>query len=172
VRYPRGRGLGVPLDEGYKEIPIGASEVLREGRDMVIFAIGTTVAPSLQAASDLAKEGLDVGVVNCRFVKPLDARLAQLAAPSGRVLVAEENARQGGLGGAVLELLNDLGMEGIRLARIGLPDQFIEHGPIELLREKYGLDKAGITRGARDLCRESEWKKGKAGSAAVGKRSR
>ncbi|MBW2144216.1 MAG: 1-deoxy-D-xylulose-5-phosphate synthase, partial [Deltaproteobacteria bacterium] len=151
IRYPRGTGLGVTLDPEYKTIPMGQAEILQEGNDLMILALGNTVPPSLEAGARLEKEGLSVSVVNCRFVKPLDNRLAEIAASTGRVLVVEENIRQGGLGGAVLELFNDLGIENVRIKRIGLPDKFIEHGPANLLRENYGLDTTGILKAARDL---------------------
>ena len=151
IRYPRGRGFGVSIDPEYKAIPIGKSEILREGNDLAILAIGNMVYPSLNAAVALEKEGLSVGVVNCRFVKPLDKELVDIVSPSGRVLVVEENIRQGGFGGAILELFNDLGLKNMSVKRIGLPDKFVEHGPQDVLREKYGLDSAGIMREARDL---------------------
>ncbi len=122
-----------------------------EGDIIEIFALGSMVAPSLEAAALLRKEGVSAGVVNCRFVKPLDQGLVDLAAASGRVLVAEENIRQGGLGGAVLELFNDAGLRDVRVRRIGLPDKFVEHGPQDFLRAKYGLDSAGILQEARSL---------------------
>ncbi len=151
IRYPRGRGIGVPMDPEYKTIPIGKPEILREGNDLQILAIGSMVYPSLNAATALEKEGLSVGVVNCRFVKPLDKGLVGIVSSSGRVLVVEENIRQGGFGGAILELFNDLGLKNMSVKRIGLPDKFVEHGPQDFLREKYGLDSAGIIREARDL---------------------
>ena len=110
--------------------------------------------PSLAAASLLEKDGFSVGVVNCRFVKPLDKRLGELAASSGKVLVVEENIRQGGLGGAILELFNDMDLKDIRVKRIGLPDRFVEHGPTALLREHCRLDTSGILKEARNLCNE------------------
>ena len=151
IRYPRGRGIGVPMDTEYKTIPIGEPEVLREGNDLHILAIGSMVYPSLNAAAALEKEGLSVGVVNCRFVKPLDEGLLDIVSSAGRVLVVEENIRQGGFGGAILEFFNDLGLENMLVKRIGLPDKFVEHGPQDILREKYGLDSAGIMREARNL---------------------
>lgn len=151
IRYPRGRGIGVPMDTEYKTIPIGKAEVLKEGNDLQILAIGSMVYPSLNAAATLEKEGLSVGVVNCRFVKPLDKGFVDIVPSAGRVLVVEENIRQGGFGGAILELFNDLGLKNMSVKRIGLPDKFVEHGPQDILREKYGLDSAGIMREARDL---------------------
>ncbi|MBW1707683.1 MAG: 1-deoxy-D-xylulose-5-phosphate synthase, partial [Deltaproteobacteria bacterium] len=152
IRYPRGKGHGVPMDKNYKNIPIGEAEILRQGKDLLILALGSTVYTSLEAADRLEKEGCSACVVNCRFVKPLDRQLGELAGSIGRVLIVEENIRQGGLGGAVLEMFNDMGIENVRIKRIGLPDKFVEHGPAALLREKYGLDSSGILKDARDLC--------------------
>jgi 1-deoxy-D-xylulose-5-phosphate synthase len=151
IRYPRGRGLGVPLDSEYRIIPIGESEVLKEGKDLTMIALGSMVPPCLEAAAELEKEGVATTVVNCRFVKPLDKRLADYSGKTGKVLVAEENIQQGGLGSAVLELFNDLGLKDVTVRRIGLPDRFIEHGPVEVLKEKLGLDKAGIVEAAKSL---------------------
>jgi len=156
IRYPRGNGIGVPMDQDYITIPIGKAEILTEGKDLVILALGNTVSPSLEAAIALEAEGFSVGVVNCRFVKPIDTTLGKLASSSGRVLVVEENIRQGGLGGALLELFNDLGIDNVLVKRIGLPDKFIEHGPTNLLREKYGIDTSGILKEARDLCQRDQ----------------
>jgi len=152
IRYPRGPGIGVSMDPAYKKLPIGEAEILREGRDMLIIALGSMVSPSMEAAKLLDREGLSVGVANCRFVKPLDPRLADYSRAVGRVLIAEENIIQGGLGGAVLEMFNDIGLGDIHVKRIGLPDKFIEHGSLSFLREKYGLDISGIARQARELC--------------------
>ncbi|UCB50108.1 MAG: 1-deoxy-D-xylulose-5-phosphate synthase [Deltaproteobacteria bacterium] len=154
IRYPRGTGLGVPLDPEYKTLPIGESEMLSEGKDLMIIALGSMVSPSMEAATVLQNEGFSVGVVNCRFVKPLDKSLAEQVRAVGKVLVVEENIRQGGLGSALLELFNDHDLHDVRLKRMGLPDRFVEHGPLALLREKYGLDKSGILKEARDLCRQ------------------
>lgn len=151
IRYPRGKGLGVSMDKDYKSIPVGQAEILRQGKDLLILALGSTVYPALEAAAILEKDEISVSVVNCRFVKPIDVGLGDLAVSIGRVLVVEENIRQGGLGGAVLELFNDMDLTNIRVKRIGLPDMFVEHGPTALLREKYGLDTSGIVKEARNL---------------------
>ena len=151
IRYPRGRGAGVALDPEYKVLPIGESELLKEGKDLTLIALGSMVLPSLEAAAELEKEGFSATVVNCRFVKPLDKALADYSTKTGRVLVVEENILQGGLGSAVLESFNDLGLSEVTVKRLGLPDRFVEHGPVEVLREELGLDKAGILRAARAL---------------------
>jgi 1-deoxy-D-xylulose-5-phosphate synthase len=153
IRYPRGSGLGVPLDKDFQEIPMGRAEPLRQGDDLTLLALGSMVAPSLEAAETLAAEGIQAEVVNVRFVKPLDPLLKDLALKTGRVLVVEENTRSGGLGGAVLEDFNDNGILGqVAVRRIGIPDRFVEHGPPSVLRERCGLDAASIHKEARDLC--------------------
>ena len=154
IRYPRGTGYGVTLDPEYKDLPIGQSELLRQGKDLYIMALGSMVFPSMEAAQSLEKEGLSVGVINGRFVKPLDEKLAEYARTTGRIMTVEENIRQGGFGGAVLELLSDLDIRDVRIKRLGLPDRFIEHGPVAILKEKVGLDKTGIMNEARELCRD------------------
>lgn len=151
IRYPRGRGLGVPLDPEYRILPLGESEVLKEGKDLTLIAVGSMVHPSLEAAVEMEKEGLSATVINSRFVKPLDKKLSDHAGKTGKVLVVEENIRQGGLGSAVLELLSDLGLRGVIVKRLGLPDSFVEHGPVEVLKEKIGLDTKGIIQAARAL---------------------
>ena len=151
IRYPRGRGVGVSLDPEYRVLPIGEAEVVREGNDLMIIALGTMVGPSLEAAEILDREGLSSCVVNCRFVKPLDPKLADHARSIGKVIVVEENIKQGGLSSAVLELFNDNDLTNVCVKRIGLPDKFVEHGPVEVLRAKYGLDRDGILKAARDL---------------------
>ena len=153
IRYPRGRGMGVSMDSEYMTIPVGKAEILKQGKDLYIAALGSTVYPSLEAANALEKEGLFAGVINCRFAKPLDTNLCDLAASTGRMLVVEENIRQGGFGGAILELFNDMGMANIRVKRIGLPDKFVEHGPVGILRKNCGIDTAGILKEAKDFCR-------------------
>ena len=149
IRYPRGRGIGVPLDPEYRILPIGESELLREGENLVIIALGSMVYPSLQAAALLEEEGFSVGVVNCRYAKPLDKKLAEYAQSTGKVLVVEENIRQGGLSSAFLELLNDMDVRDVQVKRVGLPDAFVEHGPLAVLRSNLGLDATGIARMAR-----------------------
>ena len=152
IRYPRGKGIGVPIDKEYNKIPIGEAEILTTGKDLLILAIGSRVQPSLEACEELEKDGYSVSVVNCRFVKPLDPRLHEMAAKIGRVLIVEENTSFGGFGSAVLESFIDYGLFGVKIKRLGLPDVFIEHGPQELLREKYGISKKDIVKEARKLC--------------------
>ena len=162
IRYPRGKGVGVPMDKEYKKIPIGKAEILTKGKDLLILALGSRVHPSVEAAMELEKEGCSISVVNCRFVKPLDPLLPEMAASAGKVLIVEENTLHGGFGGAILESFIDQGMSQVIIKRLGIPDKFIEHGPQNLLREKYGIDKKNIIAEARKLCNHHDPVKEKA----------
>ena len=159
VRYPRGTGYGVPMDQELKNLEIGKAEVLREGSDVAIMAIGNMVYPSLEAAKRLAAEGIAAAVVNARFVKPLDTEvIISLAKKTCRVVTVEEHALQGGFGSAVLECLDDSLVAGVKTLRIGLPDAYIEHGSQKVLRQKYGLDADGIYAKVRDFVMQSRLK--------------
>jgi 1-deoxy-D-xylulose-5-phosphate synthase len=148
-RYPRGIATGVPLDEEFKTLPLGKAKILNDGDDILILAIGRSVADALEASRSLKKQGISATVVNCRFVKPLDRELiCSLAARIPQVITVEENALQGGFGSAVLEELNDARVAGLRLERIGVADAFVEHGPQKLLRSLYGIDAAAIIKTA------------------------
>ena len=155
IRYPRGSGLGVPMDDEYQRLPMGEVEIVKEGKDLQVLAYGSMVYPSLEASRVLEEEGISAGVLNCRFAKPLDKKIAAIAAPSGRLLVVEENVRMGGLGSGVLELLNDMGDRDILIKRIGIPDLFVEQGPAGLLRKDLGLNVDGIVREVRDFCQKT-----------------
>jgi 1-deoxy-D-xylulose-5-phosphate synthase len=147
IRYPRGSGLGVALDAELHEIPVGKGEILRHGRDVVILAIGTMVAPSLEAAKELALNGIEVTVVDARFAKPLDAELiTALAGDIKRLVTVEENALSGGFGSSVTSLLEETGITDIQVKSIGIPDEFVEQGSQAILRSGYGLDARGIAR--------------------------
>ncbi len=146
LRYPRGAGYGVDLDQDLKCLEIGKGEQLLDGSDLMIIAIGSTVYPALQAADALRLKGISAGVVNARFVKPLDADLIMdVARRTGRIVTVEENALQGGFGSAVLELLNDNALQDVKVRRIGIPDHYIEQGSQAQLRKDVGIDAEGIT---------------------------
>jgi 1-deoxy-D-xylulose-5-phosphate synthase len=152
LRYPRGNGWCGFLDEEAKEIPIGKAEVLRQGKDLILLAVGSTVKAAMEAASRLQKQGIDSAVVNARFIKPLDGELiGSLVSECRRLITVEENALQGGFGSAVLELLAEKGITGVQVRRLGIPDVFVEHGPQDFLRNKYGIDAEGIVRAAEEL---------------------
>ena len=147
IRYPRSPGLGVKLDTKLHSIPIGKGEVLRHGEDVAILAIGATVAPCLEAARELASNGIEATVVNARFAKPLDSELIiDLASHIKRIVTVEENALSGGFGSSVIDLLHQSGVSDIQVKSIGIPDEFIEQGAQALLRSKYGLDAKKIAR--------------------------
>jgi 1-deoxy-D-xylulose-5-phosphate synthase len=152
LRYPRGKGVGVAFSSTLNKVPIGKAEVLREGEDLLILALGASVYPALDAAQELDQQGFSATVVNARFVKPLDEHLIlSLAAKHGRVLTVEENVLAGGFGSAVLELLSDRNLFGITVKRLGIPDVFVEHGTQDILRKKYGLDAQGILKSAQSV---------------------
>jgi 1-deoxy-D-xylulose-5-phosphate synthase len=128
VRFPRGSGLGVPLDPEIKKVPVGESELLRDGRDAAILAIGAMVHPALEAAGELAADGLSCTVLNARFVKPLDrTRILEIARSCGAIVTVEEHAAMGGFGSAILELLASEDVS-TPVRVIGIPDALIEHG--------------------------------------------
>jgi len=148
-RYPRGSATGIALDEVIKPLPLGKGQVVENGNDILILAIGKSVGDALEAGRSLKEQGISATVVNCRFVKPLDVELiSSLVERIPRVITVEENARQGGFGSAVLEALNDAGITGLHLERIGVADTFVEHGPQQLLRSIYGIDAAAIVKTA------------------------
>ena len=159
MRYPRGSGCGVPMDQELKTLKIGKAELIKDGSEAAIIAIGNMVCPSIEAAKRLADEGLSVAVVNARFVKPLDEEMiVAFARKTGRIVTVEEHALFGGFGSAVLECLDAKGIAGIKTLRIGLPDAYIEHGAQKVLRKKYGLDTDGIYASVRDFVEKTRLK--------------
>ncbi len=151
LRFPRGNGYGDAMDAPPRALPIGKAEVLRTGRDGLIWAIGTMASEALRAAERLAADaGPDLTVVNARFVKPLDVELlaAQLR-PGVRLMTVEENALAGGFGSAVEEAAATLKVADVQVERLGIPDEFQPHGSQEILRARLDLDVEGIMRRAR-----------------------
>jgi 1-deoxy-D-xylulose-5-phosphate synthase len=156
VRYPRGVSMGVPMDRELKELPVGKAELLRDGTDVAIIAVGVSVWPAVKAAEQLNQDGLSTAVINARFVKPLDEELIVSVAKRVRyVITVEEGCTMGGFGSAVLEALSDAGVAGVRTKILGLPDRYIEQGPQDLLRERYGLTTDGIYRSVKELITKS-----------------
>lgn len=154
VRYPRGAGYGAPLSETFRPVPVGSWEVMREGEDMLILAVGASVYQAVFAADHLAREGMHCTVVNCRFVKPIDEDLlTELAGRHSRILTVEENVLSGGFGSGVVEFLADHGFTTAHVRRLGMPDRYVEHGEQSLLRSLLGLDAAGIERAVRAVLR-------------------
>jgi len=146
MRYPRGSGVGADIERAPQLLEIGKGEILRDGGEIAIIAYGSMVHPALQAAENLAKEKIETTVVNARFVKPLDAQLLLALAQTKRLIVTVEEAYlAGGFGSAVLELLEENGLQDkVRVVRMGIPDRLVTHGDPKLLLAKYGLDADGI----------------------------
>ena len=152
VRYPRGSSLGVDMEPMPQVLPLGKGELLREGTDIALVAIGVTVHQAAAAAERLQQEGISAAVINARFVKPIDGDLiAAVAREVKCLLTVEESTAMGGFGSAVLELLSEKDIINLPTKCLGLPDWFIEQGPQDLLREKYGLTADGIHQQAKQL---------------------
>ena len=152
VRYPRGSSLGVDMEPMPQVLPLGKGELLREGTDIALVAIGVTVHQAVAAAERLQQEGISAAVINARFVKPIDGDLiAAVAREVKCLLTVEESTAMGGFGSAVLELLSEKGITNLPTKCLGLPDWFIEQGPQDLLREKYGLTADGVHQQAKQL---------------------
>ncbi|MBE3572320.1 MAG: 1-deoxy-D-xylulose-5-phosphate synthase [Moorella humiferrea] len=151
LRYPRGEGIGVPLTGPAQLLPIGRGEVLRQGKDVAILALGPLVYAALAAAEELAGRGIEAAVINPRFVKPLDADLILTwADKTGCLVTVEEHVLAGGFGSAVLELLAAMGKTGVRVHCLGIDDKFVGHGKADVLREHLGLTPAGIAASVQE----------------------
>lgn len=158
VRYPRGSGVGVALDTQWQDLPIGKAEVLRTGKDVCFWAIGSMVQTALDAAELLEAQGISAGVVNMRFAKPLDVELLREHAQSyGKIITLEEGVLAGGVGSAILEELNEnklLGQCEVRC--FGIPDEFVMHGDKKLLFRDLGLDTPTIAAKAAAFVKGEE----------------
>ena len=155
LRYPRGNGLGVPMDEELTPIPIGSWEVLKEGSQAVILTFGTTIPMALKAADELSKLNISVEVVNARFIKPLDeAMLKDIHSRNMPIITVEESALQGGFGSAVLEYYNEQNLQA-NVKRIGIPDMFIEHGDVNQLLEEINITSDSIIDLVKSTLKES-----------------
>ena len=146
LRYPRGNGLGVPMDEELKTIPIGSWEVLKEGTQAAILTFGTTIPMAMKAAEILSKNNVSVEVINARFIKPLDGEmLRDLQARSIPIVTLEESVLQGGFGSAVIEFYNEHNIHA-NVHRMGIPDIFIEHGEVNQLLEEIHITSDEIVK--------------------------
>lgn len=145
LRYPRGTGFGVKLDDEPQDLPIGKGVWLKKGKDATILAIGNRVHPARAAAEALKKHKIDCGVVNMRFVKPLDTQIIDEALKVSKHLVTvEDNMLAGGFGSAVAEYLADK-QANFKLLRLGIGDEFVEHGKVANLFDKLGLNAGQMT---------------------------
>ncbi|MGD0884865.1 MAG: 1-deoxy-D-xylulose-5-phosphate synthase [Thermodesulfovibrionales bacterium] len=152
IRFPRGKiTQGILYSTQHPDLVVGKAEIVADGDDIAIVAVGNTVYPALKAAEMLGKDAIKACVINARFIKPLDEELIiSLAERTKRIITVEENILAGGFGSAVLECIAKAGLNDVQVRRIGLDDLFVEHGSQSLLRKKYGLDEDGIYR----VCKE------------------
>ena len=151
VRFPKGKGTGVEMDKDLKILPLGKSEKLKEGRDL-LFAFGSLVYPALEAAKTLEKEGISLAVVNARFAKPLDEEvLLQYARPGGVIVTVEEAVLAGGFGSAVREFLDREKKFGLRFKPIGLPVEIYPVGRVDQIKRMYDLDTEGLIKQIKDF---------------------
>ena len=145
LRYPRGSGLGVPIDEEMKELEIGKGEVIKDGTDIAIFAYGHTVDRAMTVSDMFEREGVSVAVINARFAKPVDKDLIVRYGKIARCLVTtEEHSLKGGFGSAVLEALQEEQACTIPVKCIGLGDMVLEHGAPGKQRKDLKLDPEGM----------------------------
>jgi 1-deoxy-D-xylulose-5-phosphate synthase len=149
IRYPRGPGPGVQPKAQPRMLEIGVAEVVQDGQDVAIFGLGAMLPEAMRLAAMLEREGFSAAVVNPRFAKPIDREcVAEYGRHCGLLVTLEDHVLAGGFGSAVLETLNELELA-VPVVRVGWPDQFIEHGKVEALREKYGLTAEAALEKAR-----------------------
>ncbi len=156
LRYPRGSGVGVKLKEGFENIEIGKSEQLREGSDVVFLAVGVMVNYAVKAAGILENEGINCEIINMRFIKPLDFdRLDEISKKHSKIVTIEESALTGGFGSGVIEYFTAKNYKN-DILRIGLPDQFIEHGTQAELHKILKIDAEGIAEKVKSFCEKKK----------------
>lgn len=154
IRFPKGAGLGVPLEKEFRFIPAGQAEVLKTGQDLLV-AYGNMVATGLEVASRLEKEGISLAVVNARFARPLDEILLPELARKARVIISlEEGVVEGGFGSALREMLDRHQVYGPAFKAFGLPSDLYPLGKPEEIRKVLGLDADGLTVSIRDFYRK------------------
>ncbi len=157
LRYPRGAGIAATIKSDIDAIPVGRAELMNDGSDLAILAVGNLVYPAVEAARRLKHEGFSVAVVNSRFIKPLDEdMISEIGLRCGRIMTVEENILAGGFGSAVLEMLEASDVSEVMVRRIGAPDQYVEHGSADTIRKQLGLDIDGIESAARKFIAETK----------------
>jgi len=154
IRYPRGSGEDISMDETFTTLPLGRAELLRAGNDVLLLPVGNRVYPALEAAEGLAKLGIDAAVINPRFIKPLDNELiGKWAKTCGRVVTVEDNVKKGGFGSAVLQMLHELHLT-LPVRTLGYGNKFIDQAPQKVLWKNAGIDAAGIIKGALEVLKQ------------------
>ena len=152
LRYPRGIGVGVQIDDRPEPLEIGKGQVIDQGDDLLIIAIGQSVSQAVKANIELKKQGVFASIINARFVKPLDSDLIiELSTKIQKIIIVEEHVLDGGFGSAVLEMFADKGLTKFLINRIGIKNRFVEHGPQDVLRKDYEIDSAAILKAAIKL---------------------
>jgi len=152
IRYPRGSGEGVDIEETPRPIDIGKAQLISPGKDLVIVAIGKSVTEAQVAVDSLAKKGVSAALINARFVKPLDKTLViEWIKKTDKIITVEEHVLDGGFGSAVLEMLCENSITDFAMKRIGIQDTFVEHGPQNILRKDYHVDATAIVNAALTL---------------------
>jgi 1-deoxy-D-xylulose-5-phosphate synthase len=155
IRYPRGTGPGVAVKVEPQALEIGKAEVLQDGSDVAIFALGSMVGEAQRLAKMLKAEGQNVAVINARFAKPIDVEcVRRYARRCGLVITMEDHVLAGGFGSVVLETLSAAEID-TPVVRVGWPDEFIEHGKPEALRAKYGLTAEAAMERVREMLRKA-----------------
>jgi 1-deoxy-D-xylulose-5-phosphate synthase len=158
LRYPRGSALGVKIKDGFDTIEIGKSERLENGNDVALLAVGSMVDYSIKASKLLADDGIHSEIINMRFIKPLDTEmLDDISARHIKLVTLEENSLVGGFGSGVLEYFNEKNYKN-DILRIGLPDQFINHGTQSELHSLLEIDPAGIAKKVKAFCKNQSIK--------------
>jgi 1-deoxy-D-xylulose-5-phosphate synthase len=153
IRYPRGVGPGVAVKAKPQAIPIGQAEVMRDGYDVAVFALGAMMGEGQRLVDILEAQGLSVALIDPRFAKPVDRECIHLYGTRCRLIITlEDHVLAGGFGSALLECANELELT-VPIVRVGWPDQFIEHGKPEALKAKYGLTAEGAMEKAADYLR-------------------
>ncbi len=157
IRYPRASGEGVNLKRDPSPIPVGKAAMVKHGNDLLIIAVGSMAPVAIRAAEILALDGKSAAVMNARFIKPLDEKMIiEQSAKAGRVLIVEEGVLAGGFGSAVLELFSEAGLYHVKTARLGINDEFVDHGTRAELLQDLGLTPDGIVQAALSLLDQKE----------------
>lgn len=157
IRYPKAEGIGVPLPQELNSLPIGKAELLKEGDDVLILAIGSMVYPAMSASQILNRSGISAMVVNARFVKPLDCgMILPMVRRIGKLITVEEHAVSCGFGSAVAEMLIQEGIHGVQIKHLGIPDKFIDHGDRKILLEVNSLTPDGIANSVLQMLKQKD----------------
>lgn len=144
IRYPRGNGIGVEVDDNLQPVPYGKWETLHEGEDVAVLSFGPTLQLIEEVREELLKEGINIEVVNARFIKPLDSDyLDKIAEQRKAIITVEESMLSGGFGSLIVNYFNDKHQH-MDIKRIGIDDEYVEHGDVELLLNDIGISKANI----------------------------